>query len=192
MKLTKTQQSTLAFLFGVVFVVVLLVIAIGFPTPTPFQYTVFRIVLALAAAGVAAMIPGFISVEFKTWVKAGGALAVFVIVYFVNPASLLTTAIIPQPKVTRFEVTQANEGKWNAVLSVEDGGIPPEAHLIAAFSGDPKLKDIWEEHTLKRPVNGQVIGLDARNDKVVYVQVLVATPGGERVQKSDIKPSSVK
>jgi hypothetical protein len=73
----------------VVFVVALLVLAIAFPNPTPFQYNVFRIILALAAAGFAATIPGFISVEIGTWLRAGGALAVFAIVYFYNPAQIV-------------------------------------------------------------------------------------------------------
>jgi hypothetical protein len=76
-------------IFGVVFIVVLLILSIVFPTPTIFMYTVFRIVLALAAAGVAAIIPGFIKVNIKSFIVAGGALAVFAIVYFFNPAQLI-------------------------------------------------------------------------------------------------------
>lgn len=78
------------FAFGVVFIVALLVLAIAFPEPTPFQYTVFRIVLALAAAGVAALIPGFIELKIAAWIRAGGAMAVFVIVYFYSPAQLIS------------------------------------------------------------------------------------------------------
>jgi hypothetical protein len=86
--MSKSVERYLAFGFGVVFVVVLLVLATRYPNPTPFQYTVFRIVLALASGGVAAMIPGFLAVEISTWLRAGGALAVFVIVYFYSPAGL--------------------------------------------------------------------------------------------------------
>jgi hypothetical protein len=86
--MTKTVQIILAFIFGVVFVGVLMVVAIAFPQPSPFQYTVFRIVLALAAAGVAAMIPGLLEVRFGKWLSATAALAVFVIVYFLAPAAL--------------------------------------------------------------------------------------------------------
>jgi hypothetical protein len=79
-----------ASLFGVVFVVTFLVIAVRFPNPTEFQRTVFRIILALSAAGVAAMIPGFISLEMGASqglaLRAGGAIAVFTLVYFFNPA----------------------------------------------------------------------------------------------------------
>jgi hypothetical protein len=72
----------------VIFVVVILAVAIFIPHPSPFAYTVFRIVLALAAAGVAAMIPGFIDVVIRPVVRAGGAIAVFVIVFFFSPAQL--------------------------------------------------------------------------------------------------------
>ncbi len=84
----KPTERHLAFAFGVVFVIVILVLATSVPNPTPFQYTVFRIVLALAAGGVAAMIPGFLTVTVPNLVRAGGALAVFAIVYFYSPAEL--------------------------------------------------------------------------------------------------------
>lgn len=88
-----TIQMIVAFIFGVAFVITLLLLAIKFPRPTDFQYNVFRIVLSLAAAGVGAMIPGFINIEVNPTVgfliRAGGALAVFVIVFFFNPASLV-------------------------------------------------------------------------------------------------------
>ena len=68
--------------------IVLIVLAIKFPNPTPFQYTVFRIVLALAAGGVAAMMPGFLTITVSNWIRASGALAVFVVVYFYSPVGL--------------------------------------------------------------------------------------------------------
>jgi hypothetical protein len=101
----KRTQQILAFLFGVVFIIVLLVIAIAFPKPTSFQYTVFRVVLALAAAGAATMIPGFLQVTISDWLRAGGALAVFVIVFFYNPAMLI---IEPEPDpTTQFQIVLA-------------------------------------------------------------------------------------
>jgi formylglycine-generating enzyme required for sulfatase activity len=79
----------LAFVFGVVFVLVLLFLSIAFPNPSPFQEVVFRIILSLAAAGVAAVIPGLINFKFSVGtssvLRAAGALAVFAIVYFWNP-----------------------------------------------------------------------------------------------------------
>lgn len=45
--------------------------------------------LALAAGGIAATIPGFIDVRVGAAIRAGGALAVFVVVYFFSPANLV-------------------------------------------------------------------------------------------------------
>ena len=95
--MSKRLQQLLAFLFGIIFVIALLALALFVPDPTPFQYIVFRVVLALAAAGVAAMIPGFLQVEIGAWLRAGGALAVFVVVYFYNPAALVTAETKPDP-----------------------------------------------------------------------------------------------
>lgn len=96
--MTKVHQRIAAFAFGVLFVIVLLVLAIAFPRPTPFQYQVFMVVLALAAAGVAAMLPGFIEVNIPNWLKAGGALAVFALVMYKNPAGLVS---VPPPEPTK-------------------------------------------------------------------------------------------
>jgi hypothetical protein len=86
--MSKTAQSILSFVFGVCFVTALLIISFFFPSPSDFQYTVFRIILALAAGGVVAAFPGFIEVKLGKWLRAGGALAVFVLVYFYSPAAI--------------------------------------------------------------------------------------------------------
>lgn len=80
----------LAFVFGVVFVTALLALVIFIPNPTVPQFEVIRIILALAAGGVAAMIPGFLNLKLGVGtnlaLRAGGALAVFAVVYFYSPA----------------------------------------------------------------------------------------------------------
>ena len=86
--MSKKLQTILSFTFGVTFVIVLLVIAFVQPQPSSFQYSVFRTVLALAGAGAVAVFPGFIEVKLGNWLRAGGALAVFVVLYFWNPALL--------------------------------------------------------------------------------------------------------
>lgn len=106
-----TIQVIIAFIFGVLFIVAMLVLAIKFPKPTIFQYNIFRVVFALAGAGVAAMTPGFINLEASPSVglliRAGGALAVFVIIFFFNPAQL--------KKVSQ------GEGKNRIILSIPAG-----------------------------------------------------------------------
>ncbi len=89
MTFTKNAQRLTAAGSGVAFLIALLALAIAVPDPTPFQYTVFRIVLALAAAAFAATIPGFLEVTISGIARATGAIAVFMIVYFFSPAGMV-------------------------------------------------------------------------------------------------------
>ena len=70
----------IAFTFGTIFLATLLAVAIFVRDPTPLLVTVIKIIVALAAAGVAAMIPGFIDVQLSSGaslaISAGGAIAV--------------------------------------------------------------------------------------------------------------------
>jgi hypothetical protein len=83
--------------FGIAFMVGLLALAIFVPHPTPFQYEVFRIVLSVGVAGFAACIPGLINVRLGGAIQATGALAVFAVVYFYNPAKLVVDHSAPTP-----------------------------------------------------------------------------------------------
>jgi len=82
---------------GVVLLSSVLLVAVLVPHPTPFQYVAFRTTLSLAATCVAASIPWLMSAsgDVQRAGSIGGALAVFVIVYFLDPIGRLT----PQPGV---------------------------------------------------------------------------------------------
>lgn len=76
---------------GIVFFVVSYVTAIKIPEPTPSQLWVFRVIMAMGAACLGALLPGFLELGenkelLETGLRAGGALAVFIFVYRVNPA----------------------------------------------------------------------------------------------------------
>src|SRR5437879_2552661 len=79
---------------GVAFLVALLAIGcyMAFrrdPSPVPPEaMLIFRVILALAASGFAAMLPGFLQIEGKLLsftVRAAGTLAVFLVIYRINP-----------------------------------------------------------------------------------------------------------
>lgn len=85
-----SQELWIIFIFGLGFLATRLVLAIRFPTPTKDQEAVFRTVLSPSAAGIAAAIPGLMKFESQaaaTTISATGALAVFALVYLLNPAS---------------------------------------------------------------------------------------------------------
>lgn len=83
-------EKITAVVLGVVFVSVLLGFAWLIPAPTDSQYATFKTVLALAAAGIGAILPGLIHIELplpKGILRASGAVVLFVLVFFFTPAS---------------------------------------------------------------------------------------------------------
>ena len=88
---------------GIVFIFTSIIIAFVYPEPSRYQLFVFRTVLALAAAGFAAAVPGLLNVSVNLpglTIRAAGAFASFVIVYRVNPATLYKVDPVP-PSVQR-------------------------------------------------------------------------------------------
>lgn len=93
-KKTVKTEAWFAFGFGIIALGFLFYVAIDVQSPSALLVTVSRVTLALACAGIAAVIPGFLQVELQPAVanviRAGGALAVFVLVYFFSPAELIS------------------------------------------------------------------------------------------------------
>ncbi|MFZ6760723.1 hypothetical protein ACO0K9_26245 [Undibacterium sp. Ji50W] len=109
-------EKIAGFIFGVVFVITLLVLNVFIPNPTPTQYDTFKVVLALAAAGVGGILAGFLHVEGgidKFKLRAGGALAVFATVFLVTPAAPGAPKESP--------VIQTNSGNNGTQVGVNQG-----------------------------------------------------------------------
>jgi hypothetical protein len=83
-------ETALAFGFGSAALAAVLWLAFRASALTDQQFEILRIVLALAGGGVGAVIPGFLDLNLKSGgklaLRAGGALAVFVVLYFWSPA----------------------------------------------------------------------------------------------------------
>ncbi len=60
-----STDKLLAFIFGVFFALLLLVIARWDRDPTPMAILIYRVVLALVAAGIGAVIPGMIDINVQ-------------------------------------------------------------------------------------------------------------------------------
>jgi hypothetical protein len=77
---------------GILLLVASVAIAMIFPDPTPFQTLVFRSMLSIGLALIASNITGFIKVQLRYdgyfKIISGGALAMFVLTYLVNPPKL--------------------------------------------------------------------------------------------------------
>ena len=104
-------------ILGVMFIVTLIVLAIYIPNPTAFQWFIFRVVLALSAGAVGAIIPGFLSINITLLqgigISAGGAMAFFLLIYKFNPPPLndvpAITPIKRVPPLRRVKPPQNNK-----------------------------------------------------------------------------------
>lgn len=88
MGVSKSGERLLVYALGVVLIAILIISIFVVSDPTPFQYTILRILAALSCAGICAFLPGFVTVQIKKSIRAGGAIGVFCIVYFFAPAKL--------------------------------------------------------------------------------------------------------
>lgn len=86
-------ERVATFSSGFILICAILWIALVVPYPTDFQYTIFRIILALSGAAFAALIPGVMDLKYRGLIRAGGAIAVLVIIYFftVSPPTAVET-----------------------------------------------------------------------------------------------------
>ena len=89
-KQQKSYLTIIGFISGLflLLVVVYLTLNNSSLASLSFDYLVLRTVLALAASGYTAIMPGFLNLEFDGKLRAGGSLAVFCIVFFFNPPVL--------------------------------------------------------------------------------------------------------
>lgn len=89
---TPKWQLIAGLAIGVLFALIILLLAVFIPSPTPTQFFIFRGVFAISLAAIAAIIPGLLNVESrfqKFSIRATGAIAVFVIVWMLNPPALV-------------------------------------------------------------------------------------------------------
>ncbi|MCB1176391.1 MAG: hypothetical protein KDK36_02320 [Leptospiraceae bacterium] len=145
------------FIAGLVLLIILLVTIFFIKDPSPFQYLVFRVIIALSAAGLAALLPGFLSVETKGGIKAGGALGVFVIVYFFSPAELMLNnksdkAHKNHPDSQNSMPPLKNEPKLNFIPGVYESLIIKYYELVSNYNqldSNPNLKNEVLENSIK-------------------------------------------
>ncbi|WP_027252544.1 hypothetical protein [Photobacterium halotolerans] len=92
LKETPKWQLIAGLIVGVLFALIIILLAVFIPSPTTTQFFIFRGVFAISLAAIAAIIPGLLTVESrfqKFSIRATGAIAVFVIVWMLNPPALI-------------------------------------------------------------------------------------------------------
>lgn len=92
---TPTWQTITSVTIGMICLIVVVSLAVNIPEPSKWQQFIFRGFFALALAAVAVIIPGFLKIDMRSkgvgqYFKliAGGAIAIFLIIWLVNPPSI--------------------------------------------------------------------------------------------------------
>ena len=83
--MTTGKERILAVIFSIAFAITMIVLINNIHTLTHFQVAFFRALLAVTAAGAAATLPSFSSIDMSAPIRAASALAILFIVFFFNP-----------------------------------------------------------------------------------------------------------
>ncbi|WP_398470632.1 DUF4019 domain-containing protein [Tardiphaga sp.] len=153
-------NALLAFIFGIIFVCVILAFARFEPNPTEFSQSVYITVLALASAGVGAVLPGMLQVQFP-YARASGALALFLLVYLNRPAIVGASIKIEFPTTSPTPVIQSFLQDVDRKL-LDSAFDQMDVDAVAAFGDRRQLKEIYRiaRETLGDPISRQEIGVD--------------------------------
>lgn len=122
-----SAQMVLAFIFGVIFVSVILYLSLTNPSLNSFTRMIFLVVLSLAAGGVGGILPGFIIAgDPNKLVRAGGALAVFLVVLYFG------SRFIPPTTDPPFKPAQDPSLVANKFVSAIDAAKDEEAYDLTS------------------------------------------------------------
>ncbi|WP_165188231.1 DUF4019 domain-containing protein [Caulobacter soli] len=124
-------KALIAFVFGAIFIVTILVFTAVVRDPSPTAIWTYRVILALAAGGVAAILPGFIDVKYKTFVQAGGAIGVFVLVLVLFPAPTPARKVEAPPPQAQAQTAASPDVVW----PTEDPGFAARKYVELVDSG---------------------------------------------------------
>ena len=171
MRTFRTERIAV-FTFGVTFIAVLIALVMYEKNLGGTAYTFLRIVLALAAAGIGAAVPGFLDVQMKGMVRAGGAMAMFVIVFFFSPPP--PVVIEDQPEANPAVGPEAAIKEW---FSLIDAG----AYAAAWEVSSEATKKQYEKSDVLRVFEAQRRPLGNIQQRVVNgIQPWRTLPNGTR------------
>ena len=113
-----------AFVLGTMFLVAILAIAVFVRKPTSFLITVVKIILPLAGAGFADGVTGLLTVDLHPYssgaIRASGAMAVLVILYFFVPAGLIVHNNAEEPEEDAKGDPELVASSWLSLIDQHD------------------------------------------------------------------------
>jgi len=159
---------------GVVFLIVILVVTYLTPFPTQFQSGAFWVILSLAAAACASVIPGFFEFKYQGIVKAGGAIGIFCLMYFYSPDIISKTSQGKETTISLYVVQEDSSAVQN--LNPE---FNPNSHELLATSVSKTINNYFgtnypgSHYTYFRKTDGMIysdqVCSDLRNYQLLII-----------------------
>jgi len=168
--MSKKYQGAIAFFAAILLIGVVLYLVFSRPDLNNDQRFFLRITMALAAAGFAAFIPGFLQIDLPIGVRAGGAIAVFAIVYLLDPP----TRIQPDER-------PSHQGSLGALYDALNANVSSkEFALTLANERRNELRSFWVE---PRVTDEDWAGVVAKICRT-YDSCLACEPPADQISKS--------
>jgi len=120
------MASQWSFWAGLLLILLILLLTLIYPCPTASQFLIFRIIIAMALGCFAASLSDFIGLKHDNTLKIGSGLIVFLLSYFLNPATVITDDSCNNTKILKGRVFLAGEafpGVWVKVPHFNESDI---------------------------------------------------------------------
>lgn len=159
--------------FGAIFFIIILWLIFQHKDPTNFQKQMLLIILSISAAAVATGIPGFLHFNFNGVVKCSGGMAIFIIVYFINPVKIISDPknIWREQSMVQYNISNALVGKENPFMYITTSGkadVQDDSIVFVSRDVDFTIKGMADGRELK--INYIVYILSClKGDKYVIV-----------------------
>ncbi|MGD0571239.1 MAG: hypothetical protein ABSA78_22830 [Candidatus Sulfotelmatobacter sp.] len=120
-------KSNLAYLLlGLILLGTSLYLSANIQNQNPMEVLILRVIIALGAAFAAVSLPGSVGVDLPKGIKAGGSLAIFVLIFFFNPADLIK----PKPDIPLDDQKATEQSTSHKSLSSKGEDEKPAARPV--------------------------------------------------------------
>ena len=168
-------NSLYAPICGAVLLIIILVIAFLKPFPTRFQTGIFWVALSLGASACAALIPGFFEIKYKDWIRASGAIGVFVLMYFNSPNIIDKVNNQPDARLQLFVVSNDSSVAQRIDVDFDNnsGVLIPDyiAQHLGSYYGKKLSAD---DFTCYRKSDGKIYNDESCRDIKEYKMLLIS------------------
>ncbi|QHS60845.1 hypothetical protein [Chitinophaga agri] len=143
--------------FGLLGLIAIAIFAWFVPNPSRYQTGVFWVILSIFAAGCAAAIPGFLEVKYKGFIRATGAIGVFILMFFGVPKVMNASNDIENPHLKLYVVPTDSTNSQVIDVDFEQNSSKPIAEFATKQLSNYYGKTITtSDYTCYRKSDGKI------------------------------------